>query len=106
MGVIALLFGLALLGAGFASGQGLLWLAISAIVSILGFIIGLKQIKDWGKEFNNWRERQGIRDKIKVEADLGKTAKQLQDNGDIPNNERLREIGFTDDELREWKLLE
>ncbi|MBU2574227.1 MAG: hypothetical protein KKH28_09145 [Elusimicrobia bacterium] len=99
IGVIAGLLGAALI-AGKIFGLGWLVLIIGAIISILGPIIGFEIYKRWAKR----RVVKNEKMKIKRAIDAAKglmTLSELQNAGLVAENDALRKMGFTDEDIKE-----
>ncbi|MBI4744695.1 MAG: hypothetical protein HY776_07765 [Actinobacteria bacterium] len=94
-----------------ALGFSLQEIAIFALLSIV--IIPLKAFliktnADWLSKFPSvQRWAKGFLEKrIVSQRKRGYSAKELQKQGQIPDNEKLRKNGFSDEELRELGLLD
>jgi len=77
---------------------GLGLLALGGTLTIWDAVEGIQQSQDFGKDVG----KRILRDRIKL---YGKDPRKLQKRGIIPSNERLRELGFTDKDLKELGLL-
>jgi|SRR3989304_4157253 len=64
---------------------------------LAGFLSRFSSIQKWRKEF--------LRNRILKERKRGHSARAIQRRGLIPDNDKLKEFGFSDGELKELGLL-
>ena len=96
-GVLLVPAGIGFAAAGFIP-EGAVLIAAGVVFTAWDFVEGINQAKVDTKA--SVREMT----KAKIEQ-AGGNAKWLQEKGMIPSNDRLKDLGFTDEELREFGLL-
>ena len=77
---------------------GLGLLALGGTLTIWDIVEGVQESQDFGKDVG----KTILKDRIKL---YGEDPRELQKRGMIPPNERLKELGFTDKDLKELGLL-
>lgn len=85
----------------------LLVLAMVTALYIAMYTFLLKTLADWLAGFpsiQRWR-KTFLKNRILAQQKKGRSAQEIQNKGLIPDNQKLKEFGFSDQELSEFGLL-
>jgi len=100
-GIIAALVGVGLLAAGLSLG-GLALLVISVIALIVGFIKGQREAEEWARKQAIKNKKKEIKRTIDSLRNAGyDSLSDFQGTGIVPENDDLRKMGFTDEDIQE-----
>ena len=80
---------------------------VTIVIVALNAIL-MKNFANWLSKYpsvQRWR-KEFLRKRILKQQKRGHKAQEIQERGFIPDNDKLKEFGFSDDELRELGLLD